>query len=226
MIKKVYKNFKENKKKILSWLIIFGVVIFIVIYYYTITVPYVSHLAEETVSVKSINIINQTNKKIQRLRAFYGNLFEFVRNDEGDITLIESNHALINQITMLANAEIQNALNELHEQKLNIPAGAFTGSALLAGVGFNVPITIVSIGKCNNKFNSNFYAVGINHAVHKLVLDVFVDIKVLVPWRAQDVRVKYEILLAENLIVGQIPSTYLSGESFDPNYIDLIPDYN
>ena len=134
MIKKVYKNFKENKKKILSWLIIFGVVIFIVIYYYTITVPYVSHLAEETVSVKSINIINQTNKKIQRLRAFYGNLFEFVRNDEGDITLIESNHALINQITMLANAEIQNALNELHEQKLNIPAGAFTGSALLAGV--------------------------------------------------------------------------------------------
>ncbi|MGI6522566.1 MAG: hypothetical protein ACOX2Y_01585 [Christensenellales bacterium] len=135
MIKKVYKNFKENKKKILSWLIIFGVVIFIVIYYYTITVPYVSHLAEETVSVKSINIINQTNKKIQRLRAFYGNLFEFVRNDEGDITLIESNHALINQITMLANAEIQNALNELHEQKLNIPAGLSRGVLCLQGLG-------------------------------------------------------------------------------------------
>jgi hypothetical protein len=44
-------------------------------------------------------------------------------------------------------------------------------------------------------------------------LDVVIDIDVIMPWRTVSTQVVSEILIAETVIVGQVPQTYLDMES-------------
>lgn len=222
----IAKKIKRNKKKVIAYGLLFSFILFAIIYYYGIIFPLVRILSEETIQAEAVNTINTSNAKIQRLNAFYGSLFEFIKNDEGDIIVIKSNTTLINQINMMASTEVQSSLNQLRTKDITLPAGAFTGSALLSNIGGDVKIKVVSIGKCDTNFNSKFYSVGINHALHRLTIDVKVVMDIIVPWQSKDtIEVMYEILLAENIIVGKVPTTYLSGgEHFETDYIDLIPD--
>ena len=43
-------------------------------------------------------------------------------------------------------------------------------------------------------------------------LDVVVDIDVVLPWRTVSTQVVTEILIAETVIVGEVPQTYLDME--------------
>ncbi len=217
-------RYKKHRKKILALLALVLIVVLILLYYYKITMPFVKELSEETVKAEAVDTINAANKKIQTLQSFYGALFEFVKNNEGDIVLIKSNAALINQINMMATLEIQNTLNKLKKRQLSIHLGAFTGSALVANKGKEVPLKILSIGKCQSVFLSKFYSSGINQTLHRVLIDVEVDIEIMVPWHTQSVNTAYQILIAENVIVGRVPETYLSSDSdFDTNYLDLLP---
>lgn len=217
-------RYKKHRKKILALLALVITVALILLYYYRITMPFISELSEETVKAEAVDTINEANKKIQALQSFYGALFEFVKNDEGDIVLIKSNSALINQINMLATLEIQNTLNSLKKRRLSIPIGAFTGSALVANKGREIPLKILSIGKCQSVFLSKFYSSGINQTLHRVLIDIEIDIEIMVPWHTQSVNAEYQILIAENVIVGKVPATYLSSDSdFDTNYLDLVP---
>lgn len=223
-MKSYLAKYKKNSKRIFACFILLLIVSTIILYYFTVTLPFVEQLTEETVRVEAINTINMTNQKIQKLNAFYDDLYEFLRNDAGDIILIKSNASLINQISMLATTEVQNSLNNMQKKDLQIPAGAFTGSAVFSKLGNPISLRIISIGKCNTTFVSKFYAIGINHALHRLVVNVDVSIDVLVPWRSQSVDVSYQILIAENIIIGKVPTTYLAGDTLDLDYIDLIAD--
>ncbi len=184
-------------------------------------------MSEETIRAEAVNTINKTNVTIQLANAFYGSLFDFVKDDTGEIVLIKSNTTLINQLNMLASTEMQDNLNELRTKDIAIPAGAFTGSAFLSKIGRDIKVRIMSIGKCDTAFNSSFYGLGINHALHRLTIDVTLTMDILVPWQCREtIEVMYEIMLAENVIVGKVPTTYLSGgENFESDYIDLIPGY-
>lgn len=217
-------RYKKHRKKILALLALTFIVVLFLLYYYKITMPFISELSEETVKAEAVDTINDANKKIQALQSFYGALFEFVKNNEGDVVLIKSNSALINQINMLAAQEIQDTLNSLKKRRLSIPMGAFTGSALVANKGRDIPLKILSIGKCQSVFLSKFYSSGINQTLHRVLIDVEIDIEIMVPWHTQSVNAAYQILIAENVIVGKVPATYLSSDSdFDTNYLDLVP---
>lgn len=217
-------RYKKHRKKILTLAALVLILVLCLLYYYKITMPFVKEIAEETVKVEAIDIINAANKKIQRMEAFYGALFEVVKNNEGEIVLIKSNSALINQINMMALSEIQTSLNALKDRKLSIPIGAFTGSALIADKGRDVPLKILSVGKCDTVFLSKFYATGINQTLHRVILDVEITIDILVPWHTQSVYTTYQILLTETVIAGKVPPTYLGSDgTFEPDYLDLIP---
>ena len=51
---------------------------------------------------------------------------------------------------------------------------------------------------------------GINQTKHQITLKVMVDIDVLVPWGSESTQVITEVLIADTVIVGQVPDTYLN----------------
>lgn len=93
--------------------------------------------------------------------------------------------------------------------------GSFTGSKLLAGKGPEVKIQISSIGNIETELKSEFSAQGINQTLHRVYLKVKCQINILTPFENITKDITNEVLLAENVIVGNIPATYYNIEGIN-----------
>lgn len=102
-------------------------------------------------------------------------------------------------------------------------SGSFTGFKLLSGKGPGVPITISSIGNVETDLRSEFSAQGINQTLHRVYLYVECEISILTPFENITEKIKNQVLIAENVIVGRIPNTYYNLNGFDnSNCMDII----
>ena len=89
--------------------------------------------------------------------------------------------------------------------------GIYTGSLLLpeffSGRGFLLPIQIVSIRNSEASLHSEFREAGINQTLHQLNMQVSVDVTVLVLGQTDDFTISSQVIVAETVIVGQVPDT-------------------
>ena len=93
--------------------------------------------------------------------------------------------------------------------------GSFTGFKLLSGKGPGVPIRISSIGNVETELKSEFTAQGINQTLHRVYLQVECEISILTPYNSISEKIKNQVLIAENVIVGKIPNTYYNLNGLD-----------
>ena len=101
--------------------------------------------------------------------------------------------------------------------------GSFTGFSLLSGKGPGVPIRISTIGNVETDLRSEFSAQGINQTLHRVYLQVICEVSILTPYNSITEKITNQVLIAENVIVGKIPSTYYNLNGLDNNSaIDII----
>ena len=93
--------------------------------------------------------------------------------------------------------------------------GSFTGISLLSGRGPGVKIRISSIGNVETDLRSEFTSQGINQTLHRVYLQVKCEVSILTPFENIKKDIINQVLLAENVIVGKIPSTYYNLEGVE-----------
>lgn len=93
--------------------------------------------------------------------------------------------------------------------------GSFTGFKLLAGRGPDVKITISSKGDVETDLRSEFASQGINQTLHRVYLQVKCHINILTPFDNISQEITNQVLLMENVIVGNIPNTYYNLEGIN-----------
>lgn len=133
------------------------------------------------------------------------------RDESGAVTAIKANMARINALSSELLSDIVEAADK-GELSLSIPLGNILGSSLLLGKGPDIPVDITLLTSSRVDFKNELSAAGINQTKHEMKLDVVVDIDVVLPWRTVSTQVVTEILIAETVIVGEVPQTYLDLE--------------
>ena len=133
------------------------------------------------------------------------------RDESGAVTAIKANMARINALSSELLSDIVEAADR-GELSLAIPIGNIIGSSLLLGKGPDIPVDITLLTSSRVDFKNELSAAGINQTKHEMKLDVVVDIDVVLPWRTVSTQVVTEILIAETVIVGEVPQTYLNME--------------
>lgn len=212
----------KKRKSLIATLILVIIVVATIIYYNRTISPLVVSLAEAEVKRYTVNAISKGALKLKVYEVFYNDFYDYEKNTQGEIVLVKSNVASINLMNVYAQKEIQNCINSLKNDKISIPAGAFTGSSWLADKGDGIELNVMPIGAVETKLNSYFYHEGINQTLHRLVLKVTTTVRIIVPIKAQDVTITNEFLLAEDVIQGRVPDSYVTGIS-DDNIYDLLP---
>ena len=135
-----------------------------------------------------------------------------VKDENGDITAITSDMAHINSLsTEILNSVISSTENGTI--KVNIPVGNLSGLNLLMGKGPNVPVDIIMLTSSRVDFRNDIVSSGINQAKYQLILEVTIDIDVLVPWGTESASTVTEVIVADTVIVGKVPETYLNMEN-------------
>lgn len=215
------KNFEKKQKlaKIFIILIIAFSTIKIVL---DAILPIFDTLCKD--KAKSIaTIISNEQATVVMREHQYDELFSFEKDNDGNIIMIKSNIGPINEIISDVAVKMQNQIDEKGRDDIEIALGSFTGFKLLAGKGPGVPITISSIGNVETDLKSEFSAQGINQTLHRVYLQIKCEVSILTPYNNITEVITNQVLIAENVIVGRIPSTYYNLNGLDnSSAIDII----
>ena len=130
---------------------------------------------------------------------------------DGNVSAITSDMAHINLLsTQILNTVIASTDNGVI--KVQIPAGNLTGLNLLMGKGPDVTIDIIMLTSSRVDFKNDIIPCGINQSKYQLMLEITVDVDVIVPWGTESARTVTEVIVADTVIVGSVPETYLNWE--------------
>ena len=140
----------------------------------------------------------------------YDRIVYFEKDLDGQITALKTNMSEVNRLK----TQILNLINDeilaLDTSDLGIPFGSLFLPELLSGKGPLIPVQILSIRNSDASFTSNFSEAGINQTLQQLTMDIVVDVAVLVLGSTNSFTVSSQVVVAETIIVGQVPNTYLN----------------
>lgn len=139
----------------------------------------------------------------------YDRIVYFEKDLNGRITALKTNISEVNRLK----TDILNIINDeilaLDTSDIGFPLGSLIFPELLSGKGPAIPVHILSIRNSDAVFASNFSQAGINQTLHQLTMQVSVDVSVLVLAKTETFTVTSEVVVAETVIVGEVPETYL-----------------
>lgn len=138
----------------------------------------------------------------------YDRIVYFEKDLNGRITALKTNMSEVNRLK----TDILNLINDeilaLDTSDLGIPIGSLLLPEFLAGKGPNIPVHILSIRNSDASFTSTFTEAGINQTLQQLNMQVSVDVAVLVLGSTNYFTVSSQVVVAETIIVGQVPDTF------------------
>lgn len=73
-------------------------------------------------------------------------LLQVERNDQGEVTAVQTDMAQMNQVRARITQELAGLLRQYTQQGISIPAGTLTGSQILTGRGPRVPFVVEPVG--------------------------------------------------------------------------------
>ena len=147
-------------------------------------------------------------------------IFVFSRISGGNIsckiTASVENKPQVAHGKSLENIDILNSVIESTDNgviNVGIPFGNLTGLNLLLNKGPDVNVQIIMLTSSRVDFRNEVVSCGINQAKYQLVLEVTIDIDVLIPWGTESATTVTEVIVADTVIVGKVPNTYLNMEN-------------
>ena len=167
-------------------------------------------LAQTQVKNTTSDLINDAvDKQIELENIRYDRIVYFEKDLNGRITALKTNMSEVNRLK----TDILNIINDeilaLDTSDLGIPLGSLFLSEFLSGRGPQIPVQILSIRNSDGAFSSSFTEAGINQTLHKINMEVSVDVSVLVLGKTSSFTVTSQVVVAETVIVGQVPDTLL-----------------
>lgn len=93
---------------------------------------------------------------------------------------------------------------------LGVPLGALTGIDLLSAWGPRLPVQVISVASAQGQYRNDFTDAGINQTLHRIMLDITLNARLLLPGGVVTVTVSAPICVTETVIIGQVPQTYLN----------------
>lgn len=163
----------------------------------------------QDIVTKSVN--NVVNDIVSANNYDYDYFVTLEKDAAGQVTAVSCNMGRVNSFS----SEVLDKVIKTTESGalvVKIPFGNLTGLNILMGRGPEVPVRIIYLTSSKVDFRNELTAAGINQTKHQLDLEVTVNIDVLVPWDTESSSVVTEVLIADTVIVGQVPQTYVNVE--------------
>ena len=195
--------------KLLRFLVILLALAMIVLIWFRVKYgDSVRMLAETQVRNTTSDLINDAiDRQIETGNIQYDRMVYFEKDLDGRITALKTNMSEVNRLK----TDILNLINDdilaLSTDDLGIPLGNLFLPEIMSGKGPEIPVQILSIRNSDASFSSNFSEAGINQTLQQMNMHVSVDVSVLVLGRANSFTISSQVVVAETIIVGDVPNT-------------------
>ena len=156
------------------------------------------------------DLINDAiDRQIETGNIQYDRIVYFEKDLDGKITALKTNMSEVNRLKTDILNRINDEILAMDSSDLSIPIGSLVLPELFSGKGFGIPVQILAIRNSDASFHSYFNQAGINQTLQQLTMEISVDVAVLVLGKTDSFTVTSQVVVAETVIVGQVPDTYL-----------------
>ena len=94
--------------------------------------------------------------------------------------------------------------------------------SFLSGFGPRLEVQILPVGAVHTSFDTEFETAGINQTRHKIFLNLRATVSLIVPTGSQLVEVTSTVPIAESIIVGEVPESFVDVNN-EEDMLNLIP---
>lgn len=167
-------------------------------------------LTQTQVTNSTSDLINDAiAEQIANGKIEYDRIVYFEKDLNGKITALKTNIGEVNKLKTDTLNIINDEILATDHSEMGIPLGSLFLPELFSGKGPEIPVKILSIRNSDATFESTFAHAGINQTLHQIRMCVLVDVAVLVLGQTVTFTVNSEVVIAETIIVGAVPDTFL-----------------
>lgn len=135
----------------------------------------------------------------------------YIHKDVNDrVVMIQANTVKINQLMAATVNEVIASTKSLQANAINLHLGEITGSVLLTGRGPAFNVRVLPIERVNVEVENKFDQAGVNQTRHIIAFKINTAIKIAVPLVSEELEVSTTVPIADTVIVGDVPQTYVN----------------
>lgn len=208
------RNENKNKRKILK----ISVILIIAITFAYFSLQAISPIMEKNCKnmAKSVATKISNNKATEVMAKYeYSDILKVTKDEDGNVKMVETDIFVINKIISDVPVYIQEELEKNENNTFQIPLGSFLGSKIFSGIGPKVTIKMQIAGNLDTDLRSEFTSAGINQTLHKIYLEVKCNVIILTPFETMEEQIVNQVLLAEGVIIGDVPNSYYNLEGIE-----------
>lgn len=174
--------------------------------------PTLAKIAEAKTKAIATNLVNDTIHKeiVEHIR--YEELVEIKTDQSGRVVMMQPNTREINKLATKMTAKIQRALKEMEKQEIKIPLAQVFNNQFLSGIGPWIKVQVYPMGTVDSEIIDRFQEAGINQTRHMIYLRTIAQIRIVVPLVTAELKIPSEMLIAETIIVGDVPRFYVNNQ--------------
>lgn len=200
---------KRRHKHLKPIIVILIIIVLLLLYYYLRILPIIYSIAEEKTRMKvSESIDEMADMELNNIT--YQDLVTLGYNETGYVSIVRVNSVLADMLARNITSRVRKEMSTYEDDGVDISLGALTGVTALSGVGPKFKLYITNLGVVDADFSSEFISAGINQTIHRLYMQVMVDMNIVLPGNVRKITNSSEIIIAESIIVGEVPKVYLS----------------
>ena len=145
------------------------------------------------------------------MEAADGPLIRTEQDTEGNVRMIsvdaQALHDLRTEIIRHAETLLENGT----VYTVKIPLGTVLASEFFSGVGPSVPFSYAPAGNVTVLCRSSLESAGINQTAYRVTLSMTMEVSAVTSFSRHQITVPYEIVVAESMVVGDVPAVYAYG---------------
>ncbi len=175
-----------------------------------IITPTVITVADAEMRAKSMEIINTAIRDEYSKQFSYNEIIHVEKDSEGNINMLRADTLKMNKIAYDVALNSQRELKKLGNSGIKIPMGYIFQNNILASLGPSVSVNMNPVGYIETRYQSEFESAGINQTRHKIYVQVYAKLKIIIPTKTDDIEVRSEVPIAETIIIGKVPNTSIN----------------
>lgn len=140
----------------------------------------------------------------------YQDFINIHKDNQGHVAMMQADTVKINKVSANITLAVQQTLEELRWQSFSIPIGQVFGIPFLSSLGPRVRYYILPVGTVRVNVTDKFESAGINQTRHTIYLNFDTSVRIVIPSKSGETVVATQVPLAESIIVGSVPSTFVT----------------
>ena len=139
----------------------------------------------------------------------YADCVTIQRDEGGAITALTTDMARMNLLRAELTAAILEALEGVDVSDIEVPIGSLFDLEPLWAKGPALKAKAITVGTVRAEFDSQLTSAGVNQTLHRIWIEVEVPMTLLLPGGEVATSLHTQLCVAETVIVGRVPDTYL-----------------